>query len=474
MSTVTTNGARKPRILILGGGFAGTYTALELRRRLGSTRAEIAVVNRDNFFVFYPLLPEILSGEIDTEHVLTPIRLLVPDISLYVGEVNEIDLERRRVTIRHGLFHDRQGLRTLEYDYLVLALGGVPNTHGIPGLAEHSFDVMRLSHAFGLRNHLIDVLEQADIETDPDARRRLLTVVVAGGGTNGVEIAAQVRDLMMRASRRYHTLSSTEMRLVLVHSGERLIPELPASLARYTAKLLTRRGVEIRLGRRVTSVEPNRVHLDDGAMIEARTIISSIGIQPNPLLHTLTVPHDRQGRIEADEFLRIPSHPEVWVVGDNARAIDPHNREPYPQTAQHAIREARLVGRNIAAHLEGKRLNRMRYRTRGQMVDLGHRTAAVDLNLPGRSLDFAGPIAWFLWRSYYLLQLPRWEKRLRVTFDWTLDLLFPPSLVQLKVEVPMRPNEHVTPVSSDERHLVEATAAEMSSVASAHAGSDWS
>lgn len=449
MSMRLNDGNSRPRILILGGGFAGTYTALELHRRLGHSNVEIIVVNRENFFVFYPMLPEILSGEIETEHVLTPIRLLVPGVSLYVAEIDDVNLDDRQVVIRHGLFHDQQTTRTINYDHLVLALGGVPNTHGIPGLAEYSFDVRHLSRAFGLRNHLIDVLEQADIETDPETRRRLLTVVVAGGGTTGVEVAAEIRDLMTRARRHYHTLTEAEMRLVLVHGGERLIPDLPERLATYTSSLLASRGVEIQLGRHVTRVEPTRVYLDDGTEIETHTVVSSVGVQTNPLTSALPVPHDRRGRVEVDEFLRVPSRSDMWAVGDSALVIDPRSGKPYPQTAQHAIREARLVARNIAAKLRGKRLHRMNYRTRGQMVALGHRSSAIDLNLPLRDLTFAGPIAWFLWRSYYLSQLPRWEKRLRVTFDWTLDLLFPPPLVQLKVGPPQRTKQDTVATHPD-------------------------
>ncbi|HET9017695.1 MAG TPA: NAD(P)/FAD-dependent oxidoreductase [Thermomicrobiaceae bacterium] len=418
-----------PRVLILGGGFAGVYTAFELRKRLGRARAQIDIVNRENFFVFYPMIPEIVSGAIETDDILNPIRLVAPRTTLYVGEVTRIDLAAQTVDILHGLYRHRQRERTLAYDHVVLALGGIPNTSRIPGLGEYAFDVQRLAHAFALRNHLVDVLEQGDIETHPVDKQRILTVVVVGGGANGVEVVAQIRDLMVDAAAHYPHLEPDDFRIVLVHGGDRLLPDLPASLARYAERLLRDRGVEILLNRRVTRVEPTAVHLDDGTTIETETIVGSVGVQPNPLVRDLPLSHDERGQIRVDDYLSTREFPNVWAVGDNALVIDPYTHRPYPQTAQHAIREARVVAHNIAARLQGESLEPIAYRTRGQMVALGHRSAAVD----AFGMTFSGFVAWWLWRTYYLAQLPRWEKRLRVTFDWTLDLLFPPTLVQLKV-----------------------------------------
>ncbi len=421
-----------PRILILGGGFAGIYTAYELQRRVRRNPVEIAIVNRENFFVFYPLLPEIISGSIAVEAILNPIRLVVPGATLYVGEVTDIDLAARRVTILHGLYQHQQSPRSLYYDHLVLALGGVPATFGIPGLAEYAFDVQRLSNAFALRNHLIDVLEQADIETDPLEKRRLLTVVVIGGGATGVEVASEVWSLFRDAVRYYRHVEPDDFRVVVVQAASRLIPEFPAELGDYAARVLRTRGVEVLLGRRVVRVEPEHVELDDGSIIAAHTIIGSVGVQPNPLVGNLGVGLDPRGRIVVDQFLRVPGYDNVWALGDNALTIDPETGEPYPQTAQHAVQEAKVVARNIVATLRGRPLRPMRYRARGMLVSLGRRSAAASI----RGWTFSGFFAWWLWRTYYLSKLPRWERRLRVAFDWTLDLFFPPELVQLKVGQP--------------------------------------
>ncbi len=421
-----------PRILILGGGFAGVYTGFALQRALGDQPAEIGIVNRENFFVFYPLLPEVISGTIETEHVLTPIRYVVPRATLYVGEVVSVDLAQRRVEIRHGLYRHRQKPLTLFYDHLVLALGGIPNTTPVPGLAENAFDVQRLSQAFALRNHLIDTLEQADIETNPLEKRRLLTFVVVGGGANGVEVAAEIQGLVYEATKRYRHIEPDDLHVVIVHGGPRLLPDLNERLSRYAARLLQERGVDIRFNTRVVRVEREAVYLSDGSVIPTETVVGSVGVRPNPLVREFGLPLDPSGRILVEETLQVQGHPNVWALGDNALVIDPYTGRPYPQTAQHAVREARRVAGNIVAALRGEPLKPIRYRTLGYMVALGPRRAAVQL----RGLTFSGVLAWWMFRTYYLAQIPRWEKRLRITIDWTLDLLFPPVLVQLKVGQP--------------------------------------
>jgi NADH dehydrogenase len=430
------------RILILGGGFAGVYAAMHLQRILEGSAAEIAIVNRENFFVFYPLLPEVLSGSIDTEAVLNPIRLVASKATLYVGEVIGIDLERHAVEIRHGLYRHRQEPRTLYYDHLILALGGVPNVSRILGLGEYAFDVQRLSHAFALRNHLIDTLEQADIETDPDRKRRLLTFVIVGGGANGVEVAAHVRDLVFDACQYYKHIDDSELRVIIVHSGKRLIPDLPARLGYYAERLLRRRGVQILFERRVVKVEPDAVHLNTGEIIPAETIVGSVGIAPNPLVTGLPVPHGPRAGIRVRNDLSVPGYRNVWALGDNAFLIDPHSKDekPYPLTAQTAVRQAKLAAENIAASMRGQPLNAFTYRTIGEMVALGHRSAVAHI----KGVTLSGFIAWWIYRTYYLLQLPRLEKRLRIVFDWTLDLFFPPVLVQLKVGQPAPTGELVT------------------------------
>jgi NADH dehydrogenase len=423
----------RKRILILGGGFAGVYTAYELQKRLNDEPVDIAIVNRENFFVFYPLLADIISGAIETSSILNPIRLVVPKAALYVGDVTQIDLENRRVEIRQGLYGHYQKPRDLYFDHLVISLGGVPNNAVVEGMAENAFDVQRLSNAFALRNHLIDALEQADIETDPTYKRTLLTFVVVGGGANGVEVVAEMHDMLVDVTSRYQHIDAGDIRVILIHGGSRLVEDMPSELASFAEHLLREKGVEIQFNRRASKVEPGRVILDNGELIEAATVVGSVGVRPNPLAVDLPVEHNKRHQIKVTRMLNIPGYAHVWALGDNAEVIDPHTGKPYPQTAQHAVREARLVARNIVASLRGEPLEGMKYRTLGQLVALGHRSAIAYV----LGLKLSGFKAWWLWRSYYLLQIPRWDKRLRVMFDWSLDLVFPPELTQLKVGQPV-------------------------------------
>jgi NADH:ubiquinone reductase (H+-translocating) len=421
--------SRHHDVLILGGGFAGVYAAYEMQRTLRGTNTRVAIVNRDNSFVYYPLLPEIVSGAIETESILNPIRQVVPQADLYVGEVTSIDIENQQVEINHGLYGHQQYPRTLTYDHLVLALGGIPNTEPVEGLSDHGYDVQRLAHAFSLRNHLIDTMEQADIEADPEAKRRLLTYVVIGGGATGVEVAAEIWDLFVEAAQYYPHLGVDDMKVVLVHGGERLIADLPQRLGEYAGRELLDRGIDIRFNERVTRVSSHWVELRSGEVIPTQTVIGSIGLRPNPLIASLDIPQDSRGRVESNRDLTVGNHPNVWAIGDNAMIEDPHTGKPYPQTAQHAVRQGKLVAQNIAASLRGEDTEVMKYRTRGQMVPLGRRKAVADL----RGFTLSGFPAWWMWRTYYLFQLPRWAKRVRVAFDWTSGLLFAPDIVQLKV-----------------------------------------
>lgn len=420
------------RILILGGGFAGVYTARALQRELRGTDAKVAIVNRENFHVFYPLLPEIISGAIDTEQVLNPIRRVAPQARLYAGDVTRIDLANQRVEIRHGLYQYRQTPRTLYYDHLVLALGGVPSVSRIPGLGEYAFDVQRLSNAFALRNHVIDTLEQAAIERDPAVRERLLTYVVIGGGPTGVEIAAEINSLVDDAVQYYAGIDRSDLRVIVVEYAPRILGPMPEELAAFATRALEERGVEFLLSTGVERIERHAVVLNNGETIHAETVVGSVGVDINPLIRDLDAPHDERGRLVAHETLRVGDYPNVWALGDNALVIDPSTGKPYPQTAQHAVRQAKVVAHNIAATINGEALEPMVYKTRGQMVALGHRNAVAEIF--GRCIS--GFPAWFLWRSYYLLQMPLIDKRVRVVFSWTIDLLAPPTLVQLKVGQP--------------------------------------
>jgi NADH dehydrogenase len=419
-------------VLILGGGFAGVYTAMALQDELRGLNARVAIVNRENFFVFYPMLPEIISGSIDTENILNPIRLLTPRAKLYVGDVTGIDITAGKVEIQHGLYQHQQTPRTLYYDHLVLALGGIPSVSRIPGLAEYAFDVQRLSNAFALRNHVIDTLEQAAIQRDAEARRRLLTYVIIGGGPTGAEIAAEIGALLDEALQYYPDIERDEAKVIILEYAPRILGPMPEDLAEFARHSLEERGIIVRTSTGVAKIDHHLVHLNSGEVIQSETVIGSVGVDVNPLIRDLPVEHDERGRVIASDSLMVGDTRNIWAVGDNARVYDPFTGTPYPQTAQHAVREARTVAHNIAATMRGKPLRTMTYKTRGQMVALGRRNAVAQVF--GQNIK--GFPAWWVWRTYYLAQMPLWEKRVRVMFSWTIDLFTPPTLVQLKVGQP--------------------------------------
>ena len=427
-----TNGERT-RILILGGGFGGVHTAIGLERRLArelrAGTVELGLCSRENYMVFQPMLPEVISGSIGLVDTITPIRRLCPRTNLYTRTIEGIDLERRCVTTGAG-FGSPQLL--LPYDHLVIALGNVTSFVGQAGLAEHALPFKYLGDALAVRNRVIHTLEEADIERNAAARQTLLTFVVAGGGFSGVEAVAELNDFVREAARSFRNVPQEEIRVILLHSGSLILPELPASLGRFAQTLLARRGVEIKLHRRLAGATADGALLDGGERIATRTLISTVPSIANPLVATLACRKER-GRIVVDEHLAVPDHPGLWALGDCAWSIDARSGEPAPPTAQHATRQARFLAENIVATLRGTPRRAFSFRALGKMGSLGHRSAVAEVF----GVRLSGFLAWWLWRTVYLTKLPGLERKLRVAMDWTLDLVLPPDIVQLKTDKPL-------------------------------------
>jgi len=418
-------GDERIKIVILGGGFGGLYTALELEKRLArDPQVAITLVNRENFISFTPMLHEVAASDLDMTHIVNPIRKMLKRVNLFLGDVRRIDLAEKAVDVSHGSDHHTH---TLRYDHLVIGLGAITNFYQLPGLEQRALTMKSLGDAIYLRNHLIANLEEADTECAVKAclREPLMTCVVAGGGFAGVETIAAVNDFVREALRFYPNLQAEQVRMVLVHSGPVILPELSERLGRYAQQKLQKRGVEIRVNVRVTGVTDEGVQLSDGTTIKTKTIVWTAGTAPNPLLGSLACKRDR-GRIVTNEYLEVPDHPGVWAVGDCALIPDRKTGEAYPPTAQHALREGRVVARNIAAAVRGGRRHPFVFSTLGQLATIGRRTGVANI----LGVNFSGFIAWWLWRSIYLSKLPRAEKKLRVALDWTLDLLFSKDLVQ--------------------------------------------
>jgi NADH dehydrogenase len=410
------------RILILGGGFGGVEAARRLERLLRRRDdVEVTLVSRDNFFLFTPMLHEVAASDVDITHIVSPLRALLHRTRIVVGEVQAIDMERRLVRIVHG---DRTHSHDLPYDQLLITLGSTTNFYGLPGLEEQAVTMKTLGDAIHLRNRVIEALEQASTECG-SGEERPLTVLVAGGGFAGVETIAAVNDFMREALAFYPRLRQSQLRLVLVHAGPYILPELGEDLGIYAAHKLTERGVEIRTGVRVTAVEAENVTLSDGARIATRLLVWTAGTSPHPLLHELPCTLDR-GRVVVDATLAVPGWKGVWALGDCAVVPDPRTGKPHPPTAQHALREARTAAANICAAIEGRPAVPFAFRTVGQLAAIGRRTGVARVF----GIRFSGFVAWWLWRTVYLSKLPRFEKKVRVALDWTLDLLFPKDFVQ--------------------------------------------
>jgi NADH dehydrogenase len=418
------------RVVILGGGFAGLYTALNLERRCKRSRdVEITLISRENYFLVTPLLFEAGSGVLDPRHVVSPIRKLLTAARFVEGDVEGVDFDRRVVTARQS--PDARPTE-IPYDQLVIALGGVTNTRIIPG-SEHAMTFKTLADAIALRNHVIDLFERADIETDPALQRELLTFVVVGGGLVGVELMAELQQFVRHVCESYPRVPGDRLKFVLLEAMPKILPELEADLAEYAAGVLQRRGIEVRVDTKVARIEPGRLVLPAAGggeeEVRSRTIVAATGVTANPLLATFDIQKDPRGRVDVHATMQSKQRPEVWGAGDCAGIPDPQGK-PYPPLAQHALREARVLARNIAAVARGREPEAFVYRSLGTLAALGH------YNGVGKVFRFKvkGILAWWVWRSYYLMQMPRWERRIRLMLDWTIAVFFKYDVVKLELE----------------------------------------
>ena len=428
--------ARK-RVVIIGGGFGGVFTARHLEKLFRAEEAEICLVNRENYFVFQPLLPEVVSGAIGLVDVVSPIRRLCPRTRLFMREVEAVDTERRIVTLAPSL---RPRTLDLPYDYLVVAAGTVNDFAAMPGVAEHCLSFRTLGDALRLRNRAIRAMEEAEIESDAEFRQRLLTFVVSGGGFSGVEVIAELNDLLRGIARHFPTIRPDEIRCVLVHSGDRILPEVSPQLAAYSQRLLERRGITLRLNQRVTAATADSVLLKSGESIPAHTLVATVPAGPAPLIHALPFPKERN-KLVVNGSLEVPGFPGVWALGDCA-AIVGADGKPVPPTAQHATREAHTVAQNVRAAFDGRPATVFSFAGLGKLGSLGHHSAIAEV----MGVRFSGFLAWLLWRTVYLMKLPGLDRRLRVGLDWATALLFPTDLVQLSVQTSDNiANEHFEP-----------------------------
>jgi NADH dehydrogenase len=394
-------------VLVVGGGFAGAYVARLLRGRRAT------IVSPENFMLYTPLLPEAASGTLEPRHTVVPLRVMCPDTELLLGRVESLDLESRTANAAG---------RTIRWRDLVLALGAVPRTIPVPGLAEHGLAFKTLADAINLRNHVLTQLELADAALDGQERSRRLTFVFVGAGYAGVEALAELSDLAEDALRYYPRLRSTPRRWVLADAAPRILPEIPPPLGDYAAAELRKRGMEIHVDTTLESVSAEEAVLGDGTRIPTRTLVWTAGVAPNPLLREWQLPLDEKGRVEVDPFLRVRGHEHVWALGDCANVPNARSDRPDPPTCQHALRQARRLAKNLTGPPEP-----YGYRMLGQVATLGRHKGIAEV----LGLRLRGFLGWFVTRSYHLYQLPLAQRKLRVVVDWTVALFFPRDIAEL-------------------------------------------
>ena len=418
-------------VVILGGGFAGTYCARALTAGLGDAAAEsVALLADQNAMLFHPMLAEVSGSSISPLHVVNPLRRFCRGSSVFMGSVEEVDLNGHTVRFSPGPFVHAASLK---FDHLVLAIGNVVDVSRVPGMPEHGYLMKTVGDAIRLRGDVIQRLEEASVATAEAVRRRLLTFVVVGGGYSGVETAGQIYDLLRDVRRFYPRLDRKDFRLVLVHSGPYLLPQIGEELGRYCGEHLEKRGIEVRLDTRVTAITAERAILSTGDVIEANTVVTTVGNATHPVIKRLIDRYqlaNAKGRLVTEPTLQVRGQGKLWAAGDCA-AVPLADGSISPATAQFAIRQGTVLGKNIIALRSKRPLQPFTFKALGEMASLGH------LNAVGKVFGFkvSGLLGWLMWRAVYLSKLPGLERKLKVFIEWTLELLFPRDISLLDIKM---------------------------------------
>ena len=434
VSTPVPGEVQKTHIVILGGGFAGMHTAECLEREFRTNRdVKLILISETNALLFTPMLAEVAGSSLEPTHISTPLRSSLHRTEFIRGQVSRIDLESRRIFLASDpAAAETPSVRTVSYDHLVFALGAVSNYLGMTNLQKYSFNFKSLLDAIRIRNHVIEMFERAEREPDPSRRHALLTFVVAGGGFAGAELAGALNDYAHRILADYPKLQREDLSVVLVHSRDRILPELSESLARYAQERMEARGVVFRLNTRLTDAGPGVVILNDGE-IRTETLVWTAGTVPNPLVQALPLAKDRRHALVVDPTLAAVGRPGLWAIGDCAAVVDAKTQKPCPPTAQFALREAKVLAENIRSYIEQRPLREFHFDSLGALCVVGHQTACAELSIPfarNKSIRFSGLLAWLMWRGIYLSKLPGLERKIRVAMDWVVELFFPRDIVQ--------------------------------------------
>lgn len=422
--TIRGNGMKTTRIVIAGGGFAGLYAAMHFDKRLARRAdVEVTLISRENFILFTPLLHEVAAGDLYPGDIVNPLRRILRHVKFIDADVQAIDLNARRIRCIASVA-DRE--LEFEFDHLLLTLGSETNFFNMDGVRDWSVTMKSLTDAALLRNRMVALLEEASLESDEAARRQLLTFVTAGGGFSGAETTGAVNDFVRETVRYYPQLREESIRVVVVHPGNFILPELGEELGRYAEHKLRERKVEVIKGPRVANYDGVVVTLSDGTSIPAATLIWTAGVKPSPVIAQLPCEKER-GRLLVSEYLAVTGVPGLWAAGDCAAVPILDTENFHPPTAQHGLREGVTVAKNIEAMILDRSLKPFRFKMLGQLASIGHHTGVAMVF----GIKFSGFIAWWFWRSVYLMKLPGLAKKLRVMASWTLDLFFGQQIEQM-------------------------------------------
>jgi NADH dehydrogenase len=407
---------------MLGGGFAGAALVRRLERKLPKSRS-IAMLSRENFITYNPLLPEVVGASILPGQVVAPLRQMIKRSDFRMLEVSAINFAEKTI------LSPGESQQLIHYKHLVIGCGMHANLDLVPGMARHALPLKTIGDALFMRNSIIIRLEQAELQTDPDLRRRLMNFVIIGGGFSGVEVAGEICDFLRGAMRYYRSLKAEECRVILVHSGDYLLPEISRRLGEFAQRKMQRQGVVIHLKARAASVDSKGVELASGKRIDAGTVICTIGSAPNPLTMELGLQLEC-GRIVTNPDMSVPDHPGVWAIGDCACVPNAHDNGICPPTAQFAIRQASQLADNIKRSLRAESTRPFRYKAIGQLSSIGHNKAVAEIY----GIRISGFVAWLLWRGVYLLKIPTFSRKVRIFFAWNWEMFFPIDIVNLNFE----------------------------------------
>ncbi|WP_328770585.1 NAD(P)/FAD-dependent oxidoreductase [Streptomyces sp. NBC_00286] len=423
------------RILIVGGGYVGMYTALRLQRKLKQELkrgdVEIVVVTPDPYMTYQPFLPEAAAGNISPRHVVVPLRRVLDQCKIVIGEAQSIDHAKRTATLT-TLATQEEGAEPeqISYDQLVLAPGSISRVLPVPGLADHGIGFKTVEEAIGLRNHVIEQMDIASSTRDPAIRDAALTFVFVGGGFAGVEALGELEDMARYTARYYHNVQPEDMKWILVEASNRILPEVGEEMGKYTVTELRRRNIDVRLETRLESCVDRVAVLSDGARFPTRTVVWTAGVKPHPILAATDLPLNERGRLKCTAELTVEGVTHAWAAGDAAAVPDVTAKEPGTETApnaQHAVRQARTLGDNIVHSLRGEPLETYSHAYAGSVASLGlHKGVA---HVYGRKLK--GYSAWFMHRTYHLSRVPTFNRKARVMAEWTLAGLFKREIVSL-------------------------------------------